>query len=304
MAGPNYLLLVLCFYTLTITCSSKKIVCGNPPDCFYYTTIMLVECRNIRVFPLLENDVSLRTRTVLITGEEFDHWPVALYNRSLFPALVTVKLENTKFPCKDISKDKLFYNVLGCISDGNSKLSNVSLGSPRPAPKLKTIRPSIKQTTTTNETIEWTTMQAFGPNLKKKTVAPVPLQPNFRTINQESVFWMNPTTYSSNGTAIISDRDEHQGFVREEWLTQARIFAACGSTVMLAVIVILLLIVFRYRRQHGRLMSKVPEGHRLPSVENLGALSLDSASGDSIELFSHDMSRPTSLRRRSMEKEL
>ena len=46
------------------------------------------------------------------------------------------------------------------------------------------------------------------------------------------------------------------------------------------------------------------EGHRLPSVENLGALSLDSASGDSIELFSHDMSRPTSLRRRSMEKEL
>ena len=139
-------------------------------------------------------------------------------------------------------------------------------------------------------------MQPFGPKLKKKTVRPVPLQPNFRTVNQEPVFWMNPTTYSSNGTAITSDR--------EEWLTQARIFAACGSTVMLAVIVFLILIVFRYRRQHGRLMSKVSEGHRLPSVENLGALSLDNASGDSIELSSHDMSRPTSLRRHSMEKEL
>ena len=121
---------------------------------------------------------------------------------------------------------------------------------PETSTKAENNEAKYKTTTTANETIEWTTMQAFGPNLKKKTVRPVPLQPNFRTNNQEPAFWMNPTTYSSNGTPIISDRDEYQGFVREEWLTQARIFAACGSTVMLAVIIVLLLIVFRYRRQH------------------------------------------------------
>ena len=312
MPSRNSMILVICFYTLMMTCLSKKIVCGNPPKCYFYTTIMLMECRNVREIPTLENEVSLRTRTILISGKELDHWPVALYNRSLFPELQSVRLEKTALPCHDISKEKLWYHVTGCISEDQnsqikiiSKFTNVTLGSPRPVPKLKTVKPGMQQTTAYNDTAQWTTLP-LGPVLRKKTISLDPLRPNIRTVNQEPILWFNPTTTEiNNGTTTTSARGDHQGFVREELLRQARIFAACHGTIMLAVIVILLIVMFRYRRQHGKHISKkVFEGRSLPSVENLGVMSLDNASGESIEQFSRDISRPASLRRRSMEKDL
>ena len=186
-----------------------------------------------------------------------------------------------------------------------SKFTNVTLGSPRPAPKLKTVKPDMRQTTAYNDTAQWTTLP-LGPVLRKKTISLDPLRPNIRSVNQEPILWFNPTTTEiNNGTTTTSARGDHQGFIREELLRQARIFAACGGTIMLAVIVILLIVVFRYRQQHGKHISnKVFEGRILPSVENLGAMSLDNASGESIELFSRDISCPASLRRRSMEKDL
>ena len=276
--------------SVTLICWTKKIPCGDPLVCNFYTTISLLECENVADLPTLNREVAYKTKVILITGKELREWPHSL-KRDTYPGLKRLRLENTQINCDFIPTD-LWYEVLGdCLV--NSKMvsmgtgvtadlsssrpnatlyGNISVGSPRPVPKIKMLTPE----------------QSIG----LSTPGPNVTMPEKVTTQ---------TAGPTNQTNQRSIRGPQEG---NNWIIFS--YGGWGLSTILAVFLIILIVLFRYKWQHSRRFPNTKGRLRpprpLPPVENIGTLhSLETGSSESIELFSQ---QPLWPRRRSLEKEL
>ena len=291
--------IVLWFFLLSLTISfvcfnCEKIVCGRPPLCFYYTTIRLIECKDIVKLPDFDRVISMQVTTMILIGHNMENWPDKLSHKVYFPELNFVSLKNTKIDCDQVPTN-LWYQTDCVVRDYVSRRKNIS-ASVRPAPKLKTVRPEIRPTSNGSN--------GSSPSFKLFVDVGRSSTRYFTTLTLNAdIATENNVTVTTVGTfeGPLSDRSSTE--LIQSWLI--------GSVVSSGIIIILLIlfVVMKYRRQHGRYCngSKCCSDVKTQShsVETLGAMSLSSSS--SIELFEAPGSstpRVTSLRRRSVEKEL
>ena len=73
----------------------KKLPCGNPPVCSFYTSIGLLECLNVQELCELQVSLCRKAEIVIISGPKFRKWPSFLNNKDLFPVLKTVVIKET-----------------------------------------------------------------------------------------------------------------------------------------------------------------------------------------------------------------
>ena len=277
--------ILLIFGCVFINTDAKKLPCGNPPVCNFYTSIGLLECLNVEEFPELQVSLCRKTEIIIITGPEFRKWPSSLKNKDLFPMLKTVVMKKTGVSCRSIPFSNVWYEIdYKYCKDEVSKQPNISMASPRPIPKHK--------------------LFTDGPNNgtnSSTTIIPHGLRPanNLTTVTTHLYSLYNETASSSywNIETTGSPNSSRELFEASIGLF---IFSAVGISL------VILFIVMRYRRQHrGAGCARILKiGHRLPPVETLGAMGSD----ESIELFSRQSSSVSSdarsVRRRSVDREM
>ena len=252
---------------------SDPVWCGRPPECSCITELKVVQCLGIEKFPLLPEDVKSQTRTIVITGDNIVTLPKSLLNRTEFHSLKKINVIMTKIRCVDIEEARIIRRDLDILS----ACSGLEEETTTPGLKYVSGKPPSgteqESTANFNGTDTWIDITSARPNeLSTK-----------------------PTALS-----LIS--------FSAEWITSGVVLSAIN---LLAILVIILFIVIRYRRQccKARPMTNVRDMEMLPvtehppvpvPVETIGTYS----SEESIELYSLPSTTRQHLKRRSVKKEL
>ena len=251
--------------------TSEPVWCGRPPECQCLTELKVVQCLDITTFPLLPETVKKQTRTVVITGNKIVALPKSLLNRTEFQVLEKINVILTKIKCADINEARDYHKDLLILSQ-----------CPELDEKTETTTPSF--IIVSGKPPSWTEQEITGDN--------------------GTSTWINMTTVSPRD---ISTRSLAMNFIHfsADWITSGVILTGIN---LLAVLMIILFVIIRYRRQCCRSspqtnidieMMSEPVHEPVP-VETIGSYS----SSESIELYSVPSTSRQHLKRRSVEKEL